>query len=115
MIDDEIATTGLKIKVVERAGLRVKKMLQTNDPFREKLCSSDGCMVCGTTGEGNCRKNGVVYQKQCKGDCGGDLYHGETHTNGYTRGLQHQSDYQYKREGSVMWKHCVRKGAGTTI
>ena len=69
-------------------------------------------MVCGTTGEGNCRKNGVVYQIQCKGDCGGDLYHGETHTNGYTRGLQHQSDYQYKREGSVMWKHCVRKHEG---
>ena len=40
------------------------------------------------------------------------MYHGETHTNGYTRGSQHLSDYQYRREGSVLWKHCVKKHNG---
>ena len=54
----------------------------------------------------------MTYQIVCKGDCGGDMYHGETHTNGYTRGSQHLSDYQYRREGSVLWKHCVKKHNG---
>ena len=112
MFEEEISTTSLKIKVVERAGTRVKKILQKNDPFRLDTCVDVGCMVCSTTGKGNCRKDGITYQIVCKGDCEGDTYYGETHSNGYTRGSQHQNDYQYRREGSVMWKHCVKKHHG---
>ena len=49
----------------------------------------------------------------CKGDCGGDVYHGETNTNAYTRGLQHIDDYEHKRKKqSVMLKHCMKKHDG---
>ena len=40
------------------------------------------------------------------------MYNGETHGNGYTRGGEHKSDYQYKRTHSVMWKHCQKKHDG---
>ena len=97
MIEEEIATTSLKIKVVERAGIRVKKLMQKNDPIKENLCNDVGCMVCSTTGEGNCRKNGITYCIVCKGDCRGSTYHGETHMNGFTWGSQHMCNLQYKK------------------
>ena len=112
MIQEEVSGTSLKIRVVERAGVRVKKMLQKNDPFKDKTCNEENCLVCSTTGEGKCRKSGVTYEIECQGDCGGDNYNGETHSNGYTRGLQHAAAYQNKREHSVMWKHCVKKHNG---
>ena len=28
------------------------------------------------------------------------------------QGVQHKSDYQHKREGSIMWKHCTKKHGG---
>ena len=112
LIEEEVESTSIKIRIVERAGVRVKRMLQKNDPFKDKTCNEDNCFICSTTGEGKCRKSGITYQICCKGDCGEDIYHGETHGNGYTRGLEHESDFQHKRERSVMWKHCVKKHSG---
>ena len=112
LIEEEVKSSGVKIKVVERAGIKVKKLLQKNDPFKGKKCEDSTCFVCSTTNSGNCRKSGITYGIMCKGDCDGDTYNGETHGNGYTRGSQHSSDYHHKREGSVMWKHCVKKHEG---
>ena len=112
LIEEEVRSSGIKIKIVERAGIKLKKLLQKNDPYKRKECGDNECFVCSTTNTGNCRKSGVTYDIMCKGDCGGDMYNGETHANGYTRGMQHKTDYQHKREGSVMWKHCVKKHEG---
>ena len=112
MIEEEIEGSSLKIKVVEKAGIRVKKILQINNPFKDRTCNEDNCLVCSTTGEGRCRKTGVTYQVSCKGISCGGIYNGETHSNGYTRGLEHASDLRHKRERSVMWKHCVKKHNG---
>ena len=112
LIEEEVANTNLRIKVVEKAGIRVKRKIQKNDPFKGKTCDEDNCFICRTSGEGKCRKSGITYQIVCEGNCDEDTYHGETHGNGYTRGSEHESDYQHKRERSVMWKHCVRKHNG---
>ena len=112
MVEEEVACSTLKIKVVERAGVKVKNLLQRNNPYKKKTCDDNGCFVCSTTRNGSCRKSGITYKISCKGDCDGDSYHGETHANGYTRGSQHISDYEHKREGSVMWKHCVKRHGG---
>ena len=112
MVEEEVASSTLKIKVVERAGVKVKNLLQRNNPYKKMTCDDNGCFVCSTTRNGSCRKSGITYKISCKGDCDGDCYHGETHANGYTRGSQHVSDYEHKREGSVMWKHCVKRHGG---
>ena len=112
LIDEEVTSSGIKIKVVERAGIKLKKLLQKNDPNKRKECDEEACFICSTSNTGNCRKSGVTYDIVCQGDCGGDTYNGETHANGFTRGMQHKTDYQHKREGSVMWRHCVKKHEG---
>jgi hypothetical protein len=111
-MEEEVRCTNLKIKIVENSGKKVKRLLQRNDPFKAKTCSDNNCFVCTTSGEGSCRKSGVTYDINCEGDCDGDVYNGETHGNTNTRGAEHQSNYQYKRTNSVMWKHCQKKHNG---
>ena len=109
---EEISSSNLKINVVERPGIKVKRLLQKNDPNKSSECNTENCFVCSTTKEGSCRKSGVTYVMTCKGDCGGDVYNGETHGNGFSRGGEHLTDYRYKRGHSVMWKHCEKKHDG---
>ena len=111
-IQDEIDVTNVKVKVIERMGTKIKRMLQKNNPFKRRQCNDDLCFVCSTTKRGRCRTTGVTYAVDCKGDCGENVYFGETHANGYTRGMEHLNDYRYKRADSVMWKHCVKKHDG---
>ena len=109
---EEISRSNLNINVVERPGIKIKRLLQKNDPYKSGECSAANCFVCSTTKEGSCRKSGVTYVITCKGNCGGDVYNGETHKNGYSRGGEHLTDYQYKPGHSVMWKHCEKKHDG---
>ena len=71
---------------MEKAGRSVKSLLQRSDPFKERICSREGCFVCHTEKKGSCDKNGVNYLITCT-SCE-DVYHGETSKNAYTRGKQ---------------------------
>ena len=112
-IRNEIETSNIKIKVIERSGTKVKKYLQKNDPFKQKTCNDKQCFVCETSKKGNCQKSSITYEIKCKGDCGGHVYFGETHKNAYVRGKEHIFDYRKKLAKSVMWKHCKSKHQGT--
>jgi hypothetical protein len=105
----------LKIKVVERSGTKVKRMLQKNDPFRRQKCGDAKCKICNTTGKGNCRRNGITYKLTCKGDCEGFVYKGETHKNGYSRGGEHDNELRLRIDNSVMWKHCLKEHGGAMV
>ena len=111
-IREEVDLSELKIRVVEKPGTKIKRLLQKNDPNKQQVCRDEKCFVCTTTKDGNCRKTGITYTITCKGDCGGDIYYGETNSNAYTRGVQHIDDYERKRKQSVMWKHCIKKHNG---
>ena len=111
-IREEVEMSNLKIRVVEKPGTKIKRLLQKNDTTKLNECGEQRCFVCSTSQEGKCRKTGVVYVIKCKGDCNGDLYYGETNTSAYTRGLEHLNDYEHKRAHSVMWKHCLKKHQG---
>ena len=100
----EIDRQGIKIRIVEKAGRSVKSLLQRSDPFKERICSREGCFVCHTEKKGSCDKNGVNYVITCT-SCE-DVYHGETSKNAYTRGKQHLDEYNNKAGKSVMWRHC---------
>ena len=112
MVQEEVAESDYKIKVVEQPGTKVKRLLQRNDPFKGKICGDEKCFVCTTTGSGGCRKTGVTYLVRCKGDCGRFEYKGETHQNTYTRGNKHLGDFRNGVESSALWKHTVKKHNG---
>ena len=119
-LQEEVDQKGFKIKVVEKAGTRLVRLLQSNDPFKTKSCrDAQRCMVCkGKDGEegGDCRESGVTYRIKCLGkkegnpeeQCG-EPYHGETDRNCYTRGCEHEADLYNRRESSALWKHFVEK------
>ena len=117
MVQETVDRSGFKIKVVEKAGTRLVRALQRNDPFKPETCSDiQGCMVCRGEKKGACRESGVTYRIRCLGHSTENtdercdsVYPGETDRNGYTRGNEHSDDLKFRREGSVMWKHCVDK------
>ena len=109
---EEVENSELKIKVVEKPGIKIKRILQRNDTSKRRICGDGRCFVCTTTQDGNCRKTGITYAIRCNGDCGGSTYYGETNGNAYTRGLEHINDYEHERTNSVMMKHCRKKHEG---
>ena len=108
LVQEEIAAQNVNIKVVERAGTQMKRLLQKNNPFGKAKCIDGTCFVCDTTGSGDCRKSGVTYEIKCKGDCNEHLYEGETHANGFTRGNEHLNHYHHQYAHSTLLKHCVK-------
>ena len=132
LLQEEISKSKFKIKVIEKSGAKIVRLLQKNNPFAKKVCGKDDCMICRGNGKGSCRETGITYKIECMGipereirrstDAGeqyntdgerttceaGGTYNGETGRNGYTRGKKHAEEYQKELEGSAMWKHCVQ-------
>ena len=112
LMQSTINKTQVKIKVVERSGTKMVRKLQRNDPFKRKHCEKQECFVCSTSGKGRCRVTGITYAISCqKEDCP-FLYTGQTGTNACTRGYKHLEDYDKKRHGSSLWKHCTEEHNG---
>ena len=106
-LQEELKRKNAKIKVVEKSGTKLVRLLQRNDPFKEKRCpDTENCFVCNGEKPGGCRDTSVVYQISCTGGCG-HTYVGQTASNGYTRGIQHKEKYDGKSEESALWKHCI--------
>ena len=61
----EIKRQGFKIKVVEKAGIAIKRLLQKSDPFKPRQCERVDCLVCRTKGKGPCDRESVTYEIQC--------------------------------------------------
>ena len=56
----------VRIKVVERVGTTVKRLLQKSNPFQRQECGRDRCVVCASGCGVDCRTRGVVYGLWCK-------------------------------------------------
>ena len=67
MYQKEIATSGFRIKVVERTGVTLKSRLQRSNPFKPQRCGREQCFVCSSGGTGNCNAESVTYAIKCKG------------------------------------------------
>ena len=105
--DCVIKETGMRFKVVEKAGKQLKRILQSSNPFQKEGCNDALCFVCRNGNKGNCRRNDIKYHVECQRENCGKIYHGETSKNAYTRGREHEADYRLHSEKSHMWKHCV--------
>ena len=103
----EIERPGFKIKVVEKAGIAIKRLLQKSDPFKPRQCEREDCPVCRTEGRGPCSRESVTYEIKCAG-CN-NVYVGETSRSAYTRGKEHSKSLSNKEERSALWKHCREK------
>ena len=106
----------LKIRVVERAGKSMKKMLTKSDPFREGKCSQNKCKMCKLDSNTNCKGRGVVYQIKCQGctesSISDGLYVGETARSIGERVNEHLAKYEVKDKNSVFQKHIEEKHKG---
>ena len=111
-------TGGRKVKLVEKSGKMLKRILNVTNPDRTDNCSREKCFPCSKAGEGEgamCKKRNVTYQTSCL-EClavGRKVsYFGESARTGYERGLEHMDDFKKEKEDSHMWKHQVLEHPG---
>ena len=95
---------GFKIKVYEKPGVPLKRLLQRSDPFKPRQCERKNCLVCKAEGRGS---YGVTYEIKCTE--GGDVYVAETSRSAYTRVTKHLKSLDNKEERSALWKHYREK------
>ena len=112
---EEVRRSQLPIKIVERAGISLKRQLQKSDPFVGKNCGRNNCFPCTSGGKGSCRSVGInysIYCCECEQEDGEKVYHGQSARTGFIRGEEHWNDFEHRREKSVLWKHCREKHEG---
>ena len=44
-LDEDVKKSGLRIRIVEKSGMSVKRVLQRSDPFKKKTCERECCFV----------------------------------------------------------------------
>jgi len=102
----------LRIKVVERAGRKIRSILPG---LKENLeCGREKCMIHYAGGRGNCNKEGIVCEGmciECKNSGKRSIYVGETGRSAYTRGRQHMDamDNPESYKSNAFVKHMVEE------
>ena len=117
-IENEAKIAKMKVKVVEKAGVKLGSYLRKYDTTKTKgLCQEKDCMICQHTTKNTrqCRIPGLVYKiscKECEKTGKKENYYGEISFNGYTRGAQHMANYRSKnkstQEKSAMRSHAIQ-------
>ena len=93
----------VKVKVVEKAGLTVKKVLQKSNPFGKVKCHREDCEVCKFGKPGDCRTRGCGYQLMCKTDR--RKYRGQTGRSVYERVKEEVQGWRSHSENNPLWRH----------
>ena len=88
----------LKIKVVERRGRTMKRILQKSDPFKKIDCKEKDCVICKEGIDVDCRKRGVIYEIECKEEGCEKKYVGQTGRSLYERMKEHNTYSERDRE-----------------
>ena len=114
-MEAKIRESAFKIRVVEKAGVSLKRKLQRSNPFKKKICDRQNCLVCTTGGKGSCDAAGINYELVCE-DCQNDgevsKYVGQTSHSAFTRGKEHQGELAGMRDSSKMAQHQRDKHGG---
>ena len=116
LIEIEAKLSKLKVKVVEKAGVKLGSYLRKFDKTGTKgPCQETDCMICRHTSKNSrqCRIPSLVYKISCK-ECEKTgkkaNYYGESSFNGYTRSSQHMANYRSKNK-AVQEKSAMRRHA----
>ena len=118
MIEQRIESVNnrVKVRIVEKPGKKlIHHMKQVANKVKKQPCDKfQDCMMCKTEKGGHCQKNEIVYQMSCTA-CD-NVYIGESHRNGFTRGSEHLKDAKAKsddgKEKSVITRHNNEKHDG---
>ena len=106
------------IKVMEKTGESIKKLLVKSNPFKDKdkNCNDQRCAVCLSDSKINCRARDVVYENYCEHHltCQGK-YDGETAHPIKERFKEHLDDYRLRPQTSAMHEHSVEKHDGQKV
>ena len=117
------------MRIVERAGNKLKSLLHRSDPWAGQKCNDERCLICTNPYNKtyNCSKRNIVYKSVCLtckdlekkealeddrvvGDTIENVndeksYWGESHVSGRERSLQHSYDFSSKKDDSHQYKH----------
>ena len=127
--------TGNRVKIQERTGIQLEKMLTKSNPWSGEQCNREECLLCETkmvTGKGltqNCTSRSVLYETWCenceksdreveiaKGNTGDSVplykYVGETSRSVFERGLEHSRDSRLYSTSSHFLKHYLDRHVG---
>ena len=122
-VAEEETKEGIGFKILEVGGKTIKRTLQKSNPTATPGCDEEDCLACynGRGQGGDCRKNNVNYEIECKLCPKGErpVYIGETSRNLYTRTKEHKSSETRKEEGedeatSFMRRHMQQQHQGAT-
>ena len=97
----------LKIKVVERVGTTVKRVLQRSNPFPRGHCERNDCEICRRGCGVDCRMRGCVYEIICKEEGCGRMYRGQTGRSAYTRTGEHVADWRRGDVKCPLYRHST--------
>jgi hypothetical protein len=111
VVEEEAGRLGMKVKVLEGAGVSLRRSVVTGDLGAGQPCPQGDCPLClSGDGQGGLRhhRSGAVY----RGDCliCGDLvarYWGESGDSGYCRTLQHVAAIERRDEKNAFSKHLA--------
>ena len=100
----------IKIKVQEKAGSSIKKLLTKLNPFKNPYCKDNTCRACINSNSNNnnlnCKSRDVVYEILC--ECG-DTYIGETSRSIDERFIEHIVGYERHRQNLFLSRHVQTK------
>ena len=99
-MEEKIRKSSFKIRVVEKAGVSLKRKLQRSNPFKKKTCDRQNCLVCTTGGKGPCDAVGINYELVCE-DCQND---GEV--SKYVGGKHHTAPSQEEKNTKATLPAC---------
>ena len=110
--------TGFRLKIVERAGTSIEKMLHKSNICAGEDCDRDKCLMCESKSRSeeppqSCYKRNCVYEIVCNLCEKQDpkvrsVYVGESNRSGHERGREHLDDMLSYRESSHMLKHLLQ-------
>ena len=106
---------GLKIRVVERAGVSAKQTLVKSNPFQRIKCENNACALCKYNNNINCKKRDSVYRIHCKGiheNNNKGIYEGESSRSLSERFKEHNYKYRSKQKTSVFYNHMLEVHQG---
>ena len=112
-IQKQLNGSGLKIKVIEKAGEEIQRKLVKSDPYKSKNCDDENCRICKDNPNINCKSREVNYSVNCEDHkvCKGE-YKGETSRSLKERGEEHLQNYYKKEKKSVFYQHMIEKHEG---
>ena len=106
---------GDTIKIVEKSGVTLRRVLHKSNPWAGVNCGRENCLPCRSGDEKDCTRRNILYETaclQCKEEGKEVLYVGESARSSQERGKEHQDDYNKKLEKSHMEKHAVSCHSG---